>query len=88
MRLAECFPDQVLKLCKVLCASSYGHFIARIEFCSQCHILLLGALIKILNNILECHKLIIELFNMFSNVLRCDTEIMFLEIALNHVLSS
>ena len=41
MRLVECFPDQVLKLSKVLCASSYGHFIARKEFVSQCHILLL-----------------------------------------------
>ena len=40
MRLVECFPDQVLKLSKVLCASSYGHFIARKEFWSQCHILL------------------------------------------------
>ena len=33
MRLVECFPDQVLKKSKVLCASSYGHFIARKEFC-------------------------------------------------------
>ena len=41
MRLVECFPDQVLKCSKVLCASSYGHFIARTEFWSQCHILLL-----------------------------------------------
>ena len=38
MRLVECFPDQVLKCSKVLCASSYGHFIARKEFWPQCHI--------------------------------------------------
>ena len=40
MRLAESFPGQLLKLSKVLCASSYGHFIARKEFWSQCHVLL------------------------------------------------
>ena len=28
-----------LKFSKVLCASSYGHFIARKEFWTQCHIL-------------------------------------------------
>ena len=39
MRLVESFPGQVLKCSKVLCASSYGPFIARKEFWSQCHIL-------------------------------------------------
>ena len=42
MRLVECFLDQVLKQSKVLCASNYGHNIARTEFWSQCHILLLS----------------------------------------------
>ena len=40
MRLDESFLDQVLKNSKALCASSYGHFIVRKEFWSQCHILL------------------------------------------------
>ena len=49
MRLVECFPDQVLKFSKVLCASSYGHFIARTEFWSQSHVLLLN----------KCHALLL-----------------------------
>ena len=41
MRLDESFKNQCSTFNKVLCASSYGHFIARIEFCPQCHRLLL-----------------------------------------------
>ena len=41
MRLDESFKNQCSTFNKVLCASSYGHFIARQEFVSQCHILLL-----------------------------------------------
>ena len=40
MRLDESFKNQCFTFIKVLCASSYGHFIARKEFWSQCHILL------------------------------------------------
>ena len=40
MRLDESFKNQCFTFSKVLCASSYGHFIARKEFWSQCHILL------------------------------------------------
>ena len=40
MRLVESFPEQLLKFSKVPWASSYGHFIARKEFWSQCRILL------------------------------------------------
>ena len=36
----ESFLGQLLEFSKVPCASSYGHFIARKEFWSQCHILL------------------------------------------------
>ena len=39
MRLDESFKNQCFTFNKVLCASSYGHFIARKEFWSQCHIL-------------------------------------------------
>ena len=41
MRLVESFPDQSSFSNKVTWASSCGRFIARKEFCSQCHILLL-----------------------------------------------
>ena len=40
MRLDESFKNQCSTFNKVLCASSYGYFIARKEFWSQCHILL------------------------------------------------
>ena len=40
MRLDESFKNQCFTFNKVLCASSYGHFIARKELWSQCHILL------------------------------------------------
>ena len=40
MRLDESFQNQCFMFSKVPCASSYGHFIARKEFWSQCHILL------------------------------------------------
>ena len=39
MRLDESFQNQCFTFSKVPCASSYGHFIARKEFWSQCHIL-------------------------------------------------
>ena len=40
MRLDESFQNQCFTFSKVLCAPSYGHFIARKEFWYQCHILL------------------------------------------------
>ena len=40
MRLDESFKNQCFTFSKELCASSYGHFIARKEFGPQCHILL------------------------------------------------
>ena len=59
MRLDESFKNQRFTFSKVPCASSYGHFIARKEFRSQCHILRLyrqhfgiTILIKILIEIL------------------------------------
>ena len=40
MRLVESFKNQCFTFNKVLCASSYDHFIARKEFWPPCHILL------------------------------------------------
>ena len=40
MCLDESFQNQCFTFSKVPCASSYGHFIARKEFWSQCHFLL------------------------------------------------